>query len=117
MSLDWDALVLGPVMGIFGEGSRSDDATLPLYTPRGRAAFRLRDAVFDAQYQVIQVADDGSQNTANVPVLGVRLALFEQPPAQNDQVVIPSAAKTYLVIDVQPDGHGHAKLMLMDTGA
>jgi hypothetical protein len=115
VSLDWDALVLTPVMGIFGEGGPADDA-LPFYTPRALPGFRLRDAVFDAQYELVQVATDGSQITAHMPVLGVRVALFPRDPAQNDQVLIPSTGKTYIVKDVQLDGHGHAKLVLQETG-
>lgn len=116
MAIDWDAELLAPVMQLFGEGTSADQSTLPLYTPRGLSGFRLADAVFDAQYELVQVATDGSQNTAHMPVLGVRTALFPRDPAQNDQVLIPSTGKTYIVKDVQPDGHGHAKLVLQETG-
>ena len=115
MALDWDALVLAPVMAVFGEGDPANADTLPLYTPRRASAFRLRDAVFDSEYEQVIVNSDESQSTTHRPVLGVRLALFEEPPAQNDTVYIPSTDKTYVVKDVQQDGHGHAKLMLMAT--
>lgn len=116
MSIDWDGLVLGPVMGIFGESA--DRAGLPVYTPRGLPAFELADAVFDAQYEQVIVAGDGSQSTSRRPVLGVRLSLFlARPPQQNDKVLIPATGKTYVVKDVQPDGHGHALLLLMETAS
>jgi len=116
MSIDWDALVLGPVMGIFGEGVSVDDTTWPLYTPRRLPGFRLADAVFDEQYEQVDVnPDDGTTSTTHLPVLGVRVSLFPRPPAQNDKVMIPSTGKTYVVRDAQPDGHGYAKLMLMEA--
>lgn len=118
MSIDWDRLVLAPVMGLFGEGQASDQSTWPIYTPRGLAPFALADAVFDAEYEQVDVnPEDGSASTSRRPVLGVRAALFPRLPAQGDTVLIPSTGKTYVVRDVQPDGHGHAKLMLMETAA
>lgn len=117
MALDWDDLVLAPVMGVFGQGQRSDQSSLPFYTPRGLAAFRLADAVFDAEYQVVDVNPDGTPSTSFRPVLGVRLALFPRAPAQNDKVFIPANGKTYVVKEPQADGHGHVKLMLMETSA
>lgn len=116
MAVDWDALVLAPVMAVFGEGVPGNDESLPLYTPRGLPPFRLRDAVFDAEFEQVDVnPDDGSTTTTHRPVLGVRIALFPRRPAQNDAVMIPSVGKTYIVRDVQPDGHGHAKLMLNEA--
>lgn len=117
--IDWDREVLGPTMAEFGEADPNDPGNplnWPLYMPRGGTAFRLADAVFDAEYEEVDVdPGDGSQTTSRRPVLGVRLALFAVAPAQNDTVSIPSTGKTYLVRDVRTDGHGHAKLMLMET--
>lgn len=106
--IDWDVLVLSPVMGIFGEGQ--DQA--PVYTPRGGTAFTLPDAVFDRQFLAVTVAEDGSEVSSRMPVLGVRLAACPVPPAQGDRVTIPSIGATYMVREVQADGHGHAKLLL-----
>jgi len=115
MSIDWDDLVLGPVMGIFGESA--EGAGLPIYTPRGLPAIALADAVFDAQYEQVEIADDGSQSTTRRPVLGVRRSLLPQDPRQNDTVYIPRTAKTYVVKEPRSDGHGHWLLMLMETAA
>jgi len=114
MSIDWDAEVLAPVMGVFGEDKR---VGIPIYTPRGLPAFELADAVFDAEYeQVIIDPSDGSQSTTRRPMLGVRLSLFlHREPMQNDTVKIPRVGTTFIVKDVEPDGHGWAKLMLMAT--
>lgn len=115
MAVDWDAELLGPVMAEFGEGVPGDPSSWPTYTPRGLAPFALAGAVFDAEYEVVTITADGTPASSRRPVLGVRLALFPQAPAQNDQVAIASSGKTYVVADVHPDGHGHAKLILMDA--
>lgn len=114
MAVDFDKLVLVPSMRIFGEGQPTDPTTWPTYTPRGLASFALADAVFDAEYESITVDADGVASSSRRPVLGVRTALFSRPPAQNDRVSIPSTGKTYVVSDVHPDGHGFAKLVLME---
>jgi hypothetical protein len=113
MAIDWDALVLAPVMGIFGEGVPVDKSTWPLYTLTTNESFRLADAVFDREYSAVTVSDDGVANSTRRPVLGVRLALFAVPPAQGNRVYIPSVGLTFIVREVQEDGHGEAQLMLM----
>ena len=85
---------------------------MPTYTPAGGEGFLLADSVFDRAYLLVTLDADGSENTARRPVLGVRDALFAVPPAQNDLVFIPSVGITYIVKEVQPDGHGWSKLML-----
>lgn len=112
MAIDWDAEVLNPVMSMFGEGDSADPATWPVYTPVVGAPFALADAVFDREYLSVTLFDAGSENTTAKPVLGVRLSLFAVPPRQNDKVLIPSVGITYIVKEVQPDGHGWAKLAL-----
>jgi hypothetical protein len=117
MSFDWDALVLGPVMDIFGEGTAADQSSLPLYMPKGLPPFRLADAVFDRAYAEVVLEGDVAGSTNKKPCLGVRLALFSREPAQGDQVFIPSVGITFVVKDPQLDGHGHAKLILMATAS
>lgn len=117
MSIDWDDFVLTPLMGIFGEGVPAVEASLPFYTPRGRAGFRLPDAVFDEQYRRVVEQGDGSEVSTSTPVLGVRASLFAIDPAQGDRVLIPSSGKTYRIADVQPDGHGHILLILTEAMA
>lgn len=118
MAIDWDAELLGPVMSVFGEGNPADSSTWPLYTPAGGTAFQLADAVLDRAYTDITLADDGSDNTTRKPCLGVRVALFgDTPPQQSDTVYIPSVGLNFIVRDVRPDGHGHARLLLMEMAA
>lgn len=114
MSIDWDALVLSPVMEIFGEGE-ANQSTWPLYTPRGLLPFRLADAVFDRAYADVVLEGDDAGSTTKKPCLGVRVSLFPREPQQNDRVYIPSVDLTFIVKDVQADGHGHAKLLLMQA--
>lgn len=117
MAIDWDAELLGPVMGLFGEGDSADASTWPIYSPAGGAPFALAGAVFDREFLEVTTNADGSDNTSRRPVLGVRVSLFPSPPVQGDLVRIPSVGLTYIVREVQPDGHGHAKLMLMKTAS
>lgn len=113
MAVDWDAMVLGPVMSVFGEGEPEDQASWPTYTPRGGLLFPLPDAVFDRAYAEVTLEGDGSEVTSRKPCLGVRAALFPNgDPAQNDRVFIPSVPGNFIVKDVQADGHGHIKLIL-----
>ena len=107
--IDWDAVVLGPVMAIFGEDPAHG---LPIYRPAEGAAFTLADAVFDDAYFALVMGDGGPEVDTIQPVLGVRLSLFPIPPARGDQVDLPRVLTAFVVRDIQPDGHGHAKLFL-----
>jgi hypothetical protein len=110
--IDWDAELLTPVMSIFGEGT-ADQSTWPIYIPVGLPAFRLADAVFDRAYSEVVIEGEDAGSTTKKPCLGVRVSLFDQMPQQNDRVYIPSVDTNFIVKNVEADGHGHAKLMLM----
>lgn len=113
MAIDWDAILLAPVMGVFGEGIPAVPSSWPIYTPAGGIGFPLEDAVFDRAYAVVVLDGDGSEVTSRKPCLGVRRSLFAADPKQDDTVFIPSVPGSFIVKDVQPDGHGHVKLILM----
>ena len=104
--IDWDANVLQPLMGVFGE---------PItYQP---AAFRSRPftitGVFDDGYMALVLLDDGGPANASFnPVLGIRLAEFPSPPKQSDRLTVQSTGNSYVVNLVKPDGKGGAKLEL-----
>lgn len=124
MAIDWDSELLAPVMAELGEGRATDPSSWPLYTWRGGFTLRLAGAVFDSQYRSTDiVVDDGTGANNAQPMLGVRSSLFLRPPAQNDSVFIPATpmnrlpepGRTFLVRDAQADGHGHTKLLLMET--
>lgn len=107
--IDWDAVVLGPVMAIFGEDPAHG---LPIYRPAEGAPFTLTDAVFDDAFHALVMGSDGAELGTVQPVLGVRLSLFPTPPERGDEVDVPRAGMSFVVQEVQPDGHGHAKLLL-----
>ncbi|WP_248769138.1 hypothetical protein [Pseudomonas sp. MWU12-2345] len=109
--IDWDSLVLAPLETIFGEGQRPEGQVM--FYPVGRTAYPI-DGVFDSAYREVELVDPLVGVTSTQPVLGVRLSAFVEPPAQDDEVYIPSIAQRYLVIEVRPDSHGWAKLMLSE---
>lgn len=104
MAVDWDAQVLNPLIGIFGQPV--------IYTLQRGAAFTL-NGVFDRYHT--EVTLDPSQGvpvSTFKPVLGVRAADFpaNTTPTPGDTLMVANAK--WLVTDTQPDGHGHIKLML-----
>jgi hypothetical protein len=106
--IDWDSLVLGPLETIFGEGEQP--AGKVMFYPVVGTGYAI-DGVFDSAYREI---DPMVGVTSTQPVLGVRLSIFLAPPGPDDQVYIPSVGKRYLVMEVRPDSHGWAKLMLSE---
>jgi hypothetical protein len=117
MAIDWDAVVLGPVMGIFGgppAGSASGAAITYFAADRlGQPGLPLPDAVFDEGHEVVTL-EDGQPVSSVMPALGVRASRFAGlpgEPAQNGQVQIPGRG-LYVVRDTQPDGQGHVTLLL-----
>jgi hypothetical protein len=103
VTVDWDALVIGPVFGVFAEPAT--------YLPNKGAPFAIT-GVFDREYEGVNVIDQLDAAASSKPVLGVRLSQFPAPPRTNDKVQIPSVGATYVVKNVKPDGHGHAVLEL-----
>ena len=111
--MNWDELVLAPVMGVFGDAVTYRPANAPAYT--------ISDAVFDSQYTYVVKDADGNEVNTTSPMLGVRAAVCPNP-AQDDQVSIATfnglpVNKTYVVKDVRPDSHGHTVLLLGDESA
>lgn len=110
MSVDFNALVLGPTSDAFADPATFIPAAggtiTTLFGPnQGRG-------VFDEGHSLLgDVGGDVPTSTAR-PVLGIRLSEFTTAPVQNDKVQIPKVDCTYIVKDVQPDSHGHALLIL-----
>ena len=122
MPIDWDRLVIGPTVEIFGEGNRSAGGgrkPIRYHTPVG--SFDI-DGVFDEEYLNLTPLGRGSDGaellslgapgaiSTTMPVLGVQLSQFEIPPEQGDTLEIRGQA--FAVKEVRPDGHGWAKLLL-----
>lgn len=107
--INWDAAVLGPVMAVFGEDLK------PTYLPLAGGGF-LIDAVFEDAYAQLALDADGAPAiAASDPVIGVRLVQFPARPVKGDKVTLPRVGKTYVVVDVQADSHGHARLVLNEA--
>ncbi|MDA8230152.1 MAG: hypothetical protein M0006_02315 [Magnetospirillum sp.] len=104
MAIDWDTAVIGPCMDVFGEPVT--------YAPAAGGMFVVT-GVFDEAYREIDsITADGVPLTGEMPVLGVQLSQFAQPPVQVDQLTVQRTGITYVVKEVRLDGHGGAKLML-----
>lgn len=103
--VDWDSLVLGPVQGVFGE---------PITFLPAIGAPLSTTGIFDEAYREVDLAG-GTAVTTEHPVLGIRTSQFPALPLQGDQVIVPSRGKTYVIREVQIDGHGAAKLLLNEA--
>lgn len=115
MAVDWSSVVLGPVVGVFGETCLYiidndsftitgvfDEAYIEV-TPLGRGGM--------VDTEGFALGSPGSITGAR-PVLGVQLSQFQpwQQPQQGHAIQIRGAM--YYVKEVQTDSHGGAKLLL-----
>lgn len=102
--VDWDTLVHGPLMRVFGES-----APIP-YTRRGGATLTVT-AIFDEASNSVRLLDDPDVNEVR-PVLGIQLSQFptgyDPRNAKGDTFV--ARGVTYVVKDGKPDSHGWALL-------
>jgi len=103
--VDWDSLVLGPLHSVFGE---------PVTFLPAVGSPRAVHGIFDEAYREVDLAG-GMAVTTEHPVLGIRTSDFPVLPLQGDQVNVPSRGKTYVIREVQIDGHGAAKLLLNEA--
>jgi hypothetical protein len=115
-----DTLVLEPCEDFFG--------STVTYTSKESGLTQVVTGIFDQQFLSLATMGSGpfpSQEalsigapgsiTTRTPVLGVRLSQFVAPPAQGDTLSVQPALGdllNYQVREVQPDGHGSAKLIL-----
>jgi hypothetical protein len=104
--IDFDALVLAPAIQVFGEPAT--------YTPDGGSPTAVT-GVFDAAHKLVTVdMGEESFHTAGVsttaPAFGIRLKDFPVPPEQGDGLRVRDT--DYVVMDIHPDGHGGAHLIL-----
>jgi hypothetical protein len=108
--IDWDKVVNGPVMGVFGEPATFQPAVGAPFTIHG---------TFHEAYTSVVVADEMAVSTTG-PAIGVRLSEFPAPPKQKDRVVITATSLhgggTYVVKEMRPNGIGGALLLLNYVG-
>lgn len=103
--IDWNAIVLAPVMGVFGEQV--------LYQPAVGTPFGINHAVFDDGFTEVDPLGSPGVLSAK-PVLGVKLSEFpfgfDAKEAQGDRFTVARTGVTYIVRSGEPDSHGHALL-------
>lgn len=104
MPIDWNAEVIGPLIGVFGEPVT--------YRPLAGGSFPITGVFDDAYLKEVMFEDASSGVTEVSAVLGVQLSQFPAPPAQNDGLSVASVNTTFVVRDVRVDGRGGAKLLL-----
>ena len=119
MAVDFDRLVIGPTVQIFGDLVRFQNGEF----------FYETVGVFDEAYlelvplgaggpgmEEFALGSPGNITTVQ-PTLGVRLSQLAYCPKQSDTVVILTgkhAGKWFEVKEVRPDSHGHALILLND---
>jgi hypothetical protein len=104
--IDWDQVVNGPVMEVFGEKHR--------YKPVAGTPFDV-PGTFHEAYSSVTVVNDMAVTTES-PALGVNLSSFPAPPRQKDEVTIEATSLhgggTFTVKEVRPNGIGGVLLLL-----
>jgi hypothetical protein len=113
MSVDWNTLVIGPTVTVFGDPVA--------YTKPGGVSFQII-GVFDQEYLDNNALGAGSLEqmgvpgniTSTRPVVGVQLSQFPagSSPAQGDSLTFVPTGASFVVMEVRADGHGWAKLLL-----
>lgn len=98
--INWDAIVLGPVHGVFGEPVT--------FIPKVGAQY-AGTGIFDEAYREVDLAG-GEAVTTEVPVLGIRTSQCPAPLVQGDQLQVRGVL--YTIREPQFDGKGGAKLLL-----
>ncbi|MFM0306272.1 hypothetical protein P0D71_00560 [Paraburkholderia sp. RL17-383-BIF-A] len=104
MPVNWNAEVIGPLMGVFGEPVT--------YRPFAGGSLQITGVFDDAYLKEVMFEDASSGVTTVSAVLGVQLSQFPSDPVQNDQLYVASVNTTFLVREVRVDSRGGAKLML-----
>lgn len=142
MSIDWNSLVVGKTMGVFGDAVRYFPIT-PALDVAGQPTFDFEGnaigtpgvpygttGVFDAAYIEVTPAGAGPFTSTDSmefgapggitearPVLGVQPSAMLTYPIQGDKLTVFMTAtgrhsKLYVVKEVQEDSHGWALLLL-----
>lgn len=108
MGIDWSSVVLNPLMAVFSinyevnpVSSRPGD---PPYTARG---------VFTTTAVDVPLPQGGIMSDQQT-TMGIRLADFDGPPPgpPGDLLTLESDGRRFVVLDIDIDGQGGAKLAL-----
>src|SRR5471032_2908071 len=101
-------MVVGPTVGVFGEPV--------IFTPAGAAPYPDPiNLVYDEGNKDLDLAGGTGVNTSN-PLASGSLSDFPTMPLQGDTLLIVRTGETFIVKDVESDGHGSVKLMLNFAG-
>ena len=122
VAVDFDSLVIGPTIGIFGEPI--------IYTPVIKGPMLVQGTpvnitgVFDEGHLDVSLNAENTPVSTAAPILGIQKSALDaantaagtasNDPAENDFVYIPRTDTYYIVKDPQPDGHGHFLLRLSE---
>lgn len=107
MSIDWNALVLGPCEDTFGVPV----TITPVKSMPGAPAYAAR-GIWTSRTVEIPM-DDGTVIRSNNMDVGIRISEFPACPIKGDGVQINGA--NYTIYDVQIDGQGGAKLVVKNA--
>ena len=105
MGIDWDAMVLAPVVAVFGEGEIGI-----MYYPAGGTSFPI-NLVYDEANLDLPLAGGQEVNSSN-PIVSGRVAAFQTQPQQGDTLTVVRTGETFQVKDVDTDGKGSVVLRL-----
>ncbi|MXV35643.1 hypothetical protein GS535_03605 [Saccharibacter sp. EH611] len=105
--LDWDGLVLGPVMETFGE-------PLTLFPASGGPKVPFV-GIYDEGFKKVEdipteMGMAPAHISSSLPVIGCRSSSFPTLPQQGDHVLV--RGERLVIEEVQPDSHGALHLTL-----
>jgi hypothetical protein len=111
MAIDWDAELIGPLTSQFGLGDPENPKPIRYTSSRDGSVFDI-NGVFDEAHEQIEVDGNGTPISTVSPILGVQLSAFPPGAAPKKRDMLVIGGTTYIVGDVQSDGHGWALLIL-----
>ncbi|QJD91801.1 hypothetical protein HH213_17925 [Duganella dendranthematis] len=104
--IDWDALVIGPCVGVFGEPV--------IFTPVGGDPVEI-DLVYDEGNKDVALAGGTPLNSSN-PIVSGQMSVFPVEPQTGDRILIKGTGEEFAVSDVDDDGKGGVVLSLNYVG-
>lgn len=107
MGIDWDRMVLGPTVKVFGE--------TVTFTPAGGQPIDLQ-LVYDEGNRDVSLAGGSALNSSN-PIVSGQVSVFPVEPEQGDRVLILRTGDLFVVGDINEDGKGSVTLSLNYIGA
>ncbi len=106
MALDFEALVLGPCLGAFGE----DVSYLPVISDPDAPPQTL-SGIFNRAHQIVDMDGDGVEHHSTSPTLGINPSQWPDIIKSGDQVTV--RGELFEVFGpIQPDGKAGALMFL-----